>query len=307
MKRNNHDDISHSALGSRLEKIASEFSHLEDLCFYAHLNSENGQRNTNPSHTPVKVEGIVLVGLVRGTVNIVYNIEEYQVEGPAIMTFSPGTLASITSDNWDDIDAYILYYSPEFLQEINISYSTISGQALLDRKEPYLKISDKETSLMTRYVKLLHEAMKDSFNLAMTKHIVSSLSSAMFYQVMSFFYRSIQTFPSDSVPGQRRNTYVHEFLKLVHVYYTKERSISFYASKLFISPKYLSVLVKEATGISAARWIDRFVITEAKNLLRYSGKNIQQVAYALNFSNQSSFGKYFKHLTGMSPTEYQKS
>ena len=42
-------------------------------------------------------------------------------------------------------------------------------------------------------------------------------------------------------------------------------------------------------------------------MLRFSGKNIQQVSYALNFPTQSSFGKYFKHLTGMSPTEYQKS
>ena len=47
------------------------------------------------------------------------------------------------------------------------------------------------------------------------------------------------------------------------------------------------------------------MIQEAKNLLRYSGKNVQQIAYELNFSNQSSFGKYFKNLTGMSPTQFQ--
>ena len=105
----------------------------------------------------------------------------------------------------------------------------------------------------------------------------------------------------------RRSSYVQDFMRLVHMHFTRERSVNFYASQLFISPKYLSLLVKEATGRSAARWIDHFVITEAKNLLRFSGKNIQQVAYALNFSNQSSFGKYFKHLTGMSPTEFQKS
>ena len=67
------------------------------------------------------------------------------------------------------------------------------------------------------------------------------------------------------------------------------------------------MLVKEATGRSATEWIDEFVIIEAKNLLRFSGKNIQQVAYALNFPNQSSFGKYFKRLTGISPMAYQKS
>lgn len=35
--------------------------------------------------------------------------------------------------------------------------------------------------------------------------------------------------------------------------------------------------------------------------------NVMQVAYSMNFSNQSSVGKYFKHLTGMSPTDFQRS
>lgn len=83
--------------------------------------------------------------------------------------------------------------------------------------------------------------------------------------------------------------------------------VSFYAEKLFISPKYLSLIIKESIGRSAAEVIDEYVILEAKNLLRFSGKNIQQVAYELNFPNQSSFGKYFKHLTGMSPSEFQRS
>ena len=85
------------------------------------------------------------------------------------------------------------------------------------------------------------------------------------------------------------------------------RSVAFYAGKLFISPKYLSLIIKESTGKSATDVIDSYVVLEAKNLLRFSGKNIQQVAYELNFPNQSSFGKYFKHLTGMSPSEYQRS
>ena len=35
--------------------------------------------------------------------------------------------------------------------------------------------------------------------------------------------------------------------------------------------------------------------------------NIQEIADRLNFANQSFFGKYFKHYTGMSPKEYRKS
>ncbi|MDE5914992.1 MAG: helix-turn-helix domain-containing protein, partial [Duncaniella sp.] len=46
-------------------------------------------------------------------------------------------------------------------------------------------------------------------------------------------------------------------------------------------------------------------ILEAKLLLRTTGMNIQEISVALNFSNQSFFGKYFKHLTGLSPREYR--
>ncbi len=96
-------------------------------------------------------------------------------------------------------------------------------------------------------------------------------------------------------------------MRLVRKHFRYERTVGFYADKLCISPKYLSLVVKEATNRSAAQIIDEYVILEAKNLLRFSGKNVQQVAYELNFPNQSSFGKYFKHLTGMSPTEFQNS
>lgn len=108
-------------------------------------------------------------------------------------------------------------------------------------------------------------------------------------------------------PRSRRVLYTHEFVRLVRKYFRMEHSVRFYANKLCISPKYLSLVVKETSGRTAAEIIDEYLLLEAKNLLRFSGKNIQQVAYELNFSNQSSFGKYFKHLTGLSPSEFQNS
>ena len=82
---------------------------------------------------------------------------------------------------------------------------------------------------------------------------------------------------------------------------------SFYASLLHITPKYLTTIIKQVSGRSAAEWIDECVILEAKNLLKYSSMSIQQIAYYLNFPNQSFFGTYFKRRTGMSPTEYKQS
>ena len=77
------------------------------------------------------------------------------------------------------------------------------------------------------------------------------------------------------------------------------------ARQLCITPKYLTTLIKRISGKSASEWIDSFVILEAKTLLKYSDMSVQEIAYALNFPNQSFFGSYFKRNTGMSPSHYK--
>ncbi|MDE5692340.1 MAG: helix-turn-helix domain-containing protein, partial [Duncaniella sp.] len=67
----------------------------------------------------------------------------------------------------------------------------------------------------------------------------------------------------------------------------------------------LSAVLKEISDKTAGEWIDQRVIFEAKLLLRSTGLNNQEISTKLNFANQSFFGKYFKHLTGMSPRDYR--
>ncbi len=95
-------------------------------------------------------------------------------------------------------------------------------------------------------------------------------------------------------------------MKLLEAHHKSQRNVSFYARQLNITPKYLSAAVKEVSGKTAARWIDESVILEAKTLLKYSGMSIQEIAYHLNFSTQSFFGKYFKQHTGTSPSRYKR-
>lgn len=47
------------------------------------------------------------------------------------------------------------------------------------------------------------------------------------------------------------------------------------------------------------------MILEAKTLLKYSNMSVQEIAYYLNFPNQSFFGSYFKRNAGMSPSQYK--
>lgn len=290
---------------SQLSSVSTDFNHLDNDFAVIHVDGNALRQLQSDFDDALTVEGMGCILMSRGTMDVEFNSENITVHAPALISLPRGIRVRFRSLEWDGVEMHVVAMGESFLQEINISFSAISGGALLSKPSHVMALSDSELPQLMRYVSLTRAIMADNFNSQLSRHMITSIMAAYFYQTVAFVYKRIDSVETGH-QGTNRNNYVQEFMKLVHLNYTRERSVGFYASRLFISPKYLSLLVKEATGRSAARWIDFFVINEAKNLLRFSGKNIQQVAYALNFSNQSSFGKYFKHITGLSPTEFQK-
>jgi AraC-like DNA-binding protein len=102
-----------------------------------------------------------------------------------------------------------------------------------------------------------------------------------------------------------QNIIVNKFIKLVKKNFKHERQMSFYADQLNLTPKYLSLKIREITGKSATDWIDDYIILETKALLKSTNMTVQQISDKLNFPSQSFFGRYFKRNTGMSPKEYR--
>ncbi|WP_312746825.1 helix-turn-helix domain-containing protein [Sphingobacterium multivorum] len=84
-------------------------------------------------------------------------------------------------------------------------------------------------------------------------------------------------------------------------------SVTNIADQLFISPRYLSDVLKQETGKTALELIHIFLISEAKNLLRLGEKGVAEIAYHLGFENASYFTKLFKKQTGLRPLEFRKS
>lgn len=103
----------------------------------------------------------------------------------------------------------------------------------------------------------------------------------------------------------RQNELFYNFFHLLLLNYKQHRSVSYYAGKLCFTPRYLSTVIKAVSGRSVTEWIDDFVVSEAMYLLRHTTRSVQQIAYNMNFPNQSFFGSYFKAHVGCSPTEYR--
>ena len=106
-----------------------------------------------------------------------------------------------------------------------------------------------------------------------------------------------------AAPQRQREIFEH-FLNLVRANYHRERLVSFYADRMCLTPKYLSMVVYRVSGRHAGEWIRDFVVLDAKALLQSRKYTVSQVADMLGFPNNSFFGKWFKAATGMPPRRY---
>ena len=133
--------------------------------------------------------------------------------------------------------------------------------------------------------------------------VILHLVSAFFWQVDHYWGQYESQNRSTLSREQRLFT---DFVQLVSRYATQERNIDFYAGRLFLSPRYMSTLVKQVSGKAAKQWIDDAIVTRMKVALRHTSKSVALIADEMNFPSPSFFCKYFKRLTGQTPQAYRE-
>lgn len=278
---------------------------------YAYIHVDDFDSFGRVLRYPVRSECITIILCLEGDMTIDINTTAYNVGANTLISATMGHIIAPLSASSPQFSANILLISREFLSSLNFDINVLSSVNFDPGQPPILKISPKEMNLLKAYFDLMHYNTVENTDAIFVRSISRNLFAAAIYQTLQLVskYQSEQNQrpTADAARNSRCHNYVRDFMHLVLMHHREQRCVAFYAEKLFLSPKYLSHIMKEMTGRSAAEWIDHHVILEAKNLLRYSGKNVQQIAYDLNFPNQSAFGKYFKHLTGLSPTQFQRS
>lgn len=99
---------------------------------------------------------------------------------------------------------------------------------------------------------------------------------------------------------------LRKYVQLINNHYIEKRTVKEYADLLSVTPNYLSQSVKSVSGKNALSYIAERLLSEAKSLIQYTDFDITEIAYQLNFSGPSNFGKFFKKHAGMPPSEFRK-
>lgn len=109
-----------------------------------------------------------------------------------------------------------------------------------------------------------------------------------------------------NVKYSRKEEYAFRFMRLIIEEHSPNLDVAHYAAKLGVSPKYLTNLIKSISGQSARDWIVYYAILEIKALLRESSMDLKSIVARVNFPDQSTLSRFFRHYTGMTPTQYRQ-
>lgn len=251
---------------------------------------------------PCRINAITILVCMAGEIKCIINLKEYHVKANGILVNFPENIIQI--EDASDFDGYAVLISSTYLEKLHIDIKQKLDSYMNLKEQPLTYVSLDKVSYLRYYYYLIKG--NTEISRLESESIMSGLIVSFIFTIISIINIYQKHDEKLTVVKSSVQQYFKKFMSLLSVYHSQERSISFYAGKMNLTCNYLSSIVKEYSGKTASHWISEYVILEAKALLKFSGLNVQQVAYQLNFPSQSMFGKYFKKRTGYSPKGYMK-
>ena len=173
----------------------------------------------------------------------------------------------------------VLYYTPAKIPVVSV-------------QEPQFAIMNDAWNLTD-----LELEMKDELQLEMLQIVLKRI---LILCTRIYKMQGTLSFIDDS-----QHNLIREFNFLVEQNFKEQHSVSYYAGLLHKSPKTITNTFKKIDEKSPLQLIHDRILLEAKNLLHYTKRDISEIAYELGFENVQVFSRFFKRLSGISPTEFR--
>lgn len=248
---------------------------------------------------PVKFSATTWIFISKGNCSAELNLRTHNIEAPCYVNVKSTQILQPKYIS-EDFQASIVVMSRRFVENIYL-HSSNSPLLTMASRHSVVKVPTEMVSDVENFIKSIKEILNDRSN----PYASQALSFRVLYFIYNDGYKCFEPYRDELISNQGRMS--EQFITLAQEHFREHRFLEFYAKLMDVTPKHLSRTVKKQTGYTAVEWIERFVILEAKVLLKSSNLNIQQISDELNFPSQSFFGKYFKKITGMSPKEYRNS
>lgn len=232
-----------------------------------------------------------------GTAEFVVDCHSYIVGKGDMLLVAPRMSVKLMKKS-SDFGTCGLCMEPFFFDSLSIGNYVYKRLYNSSHTTYVLRLEDSDTvhirktlDLMSHYLTSDHPA-----------EMAGSLVNFLLLQITEIFH-SQNVHPAGRV--KHSDALFRLFRKLLAENYRKEHELQFYADFLHISQTYLSRVIRQISGKTVNNYIAEALYTDARRLLVFTDLTVKEIAEQLGFSDQSSFGKFFKKKSETSPANFR--
>jgi AraC family transcriptional regulator, transcriptional activator of pobA len=275
----------------------NKFSHKEDPDFGFYIKTFQEHKVEHPFVMDAHSHNFYLLMLfTKGSGSHTIDFTKYNVRPGSVFFMAPAEVHSWNLS--DDTDGFVIFFNSEFYMMDVISKKLHSL--------PFFKSKNKlrngilnESSL--KEIELIMRSITAENNKpsAFKKNILRSYLDVLLYKLSSLLSES-------NIPETQKNSVIPELEILIEKNFKKHQPVSFYSEKLNITPQQLNTYAKNNLNKTVGEMIHERLLSEAKRLLIYSTLSISEIAYELNFADNSYFNRFFKKAEKLTPDQFRK-
>ena len=258
-------------------------------------------RITRPNE-PLRFRNFVLVFCDSGELTFELNYTSYTLKENGFLIITPLDILTFERTS-DDYCSTVLVLPTEtfspILKDVNIlNFKYMKQSPVISLQNEYLALYKQILATLWQMKELVGE---EEFDKIATLQI-SSLSVVQQDYYKKYVADKGNTY--EYIPRKKElfGNFINRLLEARLV----SREVLFYANELGVSSGYLNEVCNEVSGRSAKAIIDSAVTARLKYELSYTTKSVQELADDFNFPSQSYFTRYYKRMTGLTPSEFRK-
>lgn len=251
----------------------------------------------------VEINVFAILVCTRGKASATINDQHYDIRKDDAFVCIPQTIIDKSMVSFD-FEYKCICLSIDFVKDIQPGM-LINGWDIIKRLKvsPLIHLSENDISAFQLYYSLMKNKLSNPSRKKYYRETLIHILLAFLYEMQNSEDISSQTPPVKQY-SSAENIF-NQFITVLRDTNPKRRNVSYYASQLHITAKYLWQICHNVDGRSASDIIDAFVIEDIKYQLKYTDKSIKQISNEMDFPNISFFGRYTKKYLGVSPKAYR--
>ena len=252
------------------------------------------------AYEPGRVLHILCLG---GGMSFMLHDVKYNIAARDYVILPDAALATAFTES-PDAEAIVMSLSESFVASLALrsNYGIIGHLSLL--QNPVMSPTEDDFRTCREAMETLRRRMAGSAAHLFRDEMLGHLLMAHVLDLYDIHARNRRW---DDVP-ERAQSLLRRFIGMLYGgEYIAHRDLAYYASRLCVTPHYLSEICRKASGRPASYWLDRFTVNEVTRLLLDKNVPLADIAARMNFSSLSYFSRYVQKHTGLSPSDYRRS